>query len=345
MKLVVKDIPMCHSENAELAQILKSKPNKFNKRNGNKVPAHYYDIDEIEEEYKQGDVQWTSADDKVFFPAGRTTKKLEPGYYECLATERGPALVKLYCKTEGLIVFPETNSEKVVSEIRKFWSKEQDFKDHGLTYKRGIILWGPPGSGKSSTIQLVLKDVIERGGVAIKFNHPNLFIECARMFRNIQPTTPMVVLMEDIDAIISQWGESEVLNILDGVEVIEKVVYLATTNYPENLGERIINRPSRFDRRFKMPHPSAASRKIYFEHLFATCKNKKLVKTFDIDKWVSDTDEMSVSHLKELFIAVCILGDPYQETIDVLKTMIEENISSDDDKKPTLVGFQTYKKD
>jgi hypothetical protein len=341
---------MSNKDEIELAQILKSKANKFSKPISNQELAkktnktmnrNRYDLDEIEEDYRLGSIQWTSGDGKVFFPAGKTLKKITPGFYDCIDTDRGPALVKINCKTEGLIVFPETHSEKVVSEIQNFWSKEEDFIANGLTYKRGIILWGPPGSGKSSTIQLILKDVITRGGIALKFNNPNLFVQCARMFRNIQPVTPLVVLMEDIDTIISQWGESEVLNILDGIEVIEKVVYLATTNYPENLGERLINRPSRFDRRFKMPHPSEASRKVYFEHLFKTCSNK-IVESFDIDKWVSDTEDMSIAHLKELFIGVCIMGDPYAETIEVLKHMIEENITSKEDNKPNI-GFKTYK--
>lgn len=305
-------------------------------RIGNSPPVIYG-----EQKVQEGFTQWTSVDNVMYFPAGNTSPLLTPGYYEPKATpDRGYGFQRLNCKTEGLISFPETNSEKVVAEIQNFWSKESLFKSHDLTYKRGIILWGPPGSGKSSTVQLILKDVIERGGVAIKFSIPNLFIECVRILKKIQPDTPVVVLMEDIDAIIEEWGEPEVLNILDGVEVVEKVVYLATTNYPEHLGERIINRPSRFDRRFKMPHPGEKSRRIYLEHLF----NKEAVSvSVDLDKWVSDTEGMSISHLKELFIAVCILGDPYDDTIDVLRSMVEEKISSTEDHIENF-GFAKFNK-
>jgi len=236
----------------------------------------------------------------------------------------------------GLLEFPETNSQRVVAEIQKFWELEAKFRENKLPYKRGVILWGPPGSGKSSTIKLILRDVFERNGIAIKFGVPNIFIECIRVIRTIQKDTPLVVLMEDIDATIEEWGETDVLNILDGIESIDKVVYLATTNYPEKLGPRIINRPSRFDRRYKMPHPKEASRRLYFEHLF-----KDKTHDYDLNRWVKDTAKMSVAHLKELYIAVCILGDPYDGVIKSLKSMVEEKVSSEEDDKNNF-GFTHF---
>jgi SpoVK/Ycf46/Vps4 family AAA+-type ATPase len=242
---------------------------------------------------------------------------------------KGIFFQKIPVMTDGLIRFPETNSEKVIEEIQKFWTREEAFKDHGLNYKRGIILWGPPGSGKSCTIQLVISDVIERGGVCFKFNNPELFCEGIRIFREVQPTTEVVVLMEDIDSIIEANGESEVLNLLDGVDQVEKVVYLATTNYPELLGARILNRPSRFDKRFKMGHPKKRSRRIYFEHLISDEEIREY--GIDLNRWVKDTDGMSIAHLKELFIAVCIFGNDYQEAIMTLQSMVEEHPKSSED--------------
>jgi len=337
---------MSHKEeNKELSDLLKSSPPPMNyqgidiaSNNCRQVPNHKIEL--LREEH--GFTQWTSVDNVLYFPAGNTSPFLKPGYYEPRITpDRGYGFQILNCKTEGLISFPETNSEKVVAEIQNFWSKESLFEAHKLTYKRGIILWGPPGSGKSSTVQLILKDVIARGGVAIKFAIPNLFIECIRILKKIQPNTPVVVLMEDIDAIIEEWGEPAVLNILDGVEVVQKVVYLATTNYPENLGERIINRPSRFDRRFKMPHPSEKSRRIYFEHLFN--KEAVSVDSINLNQWVDDTEGMSISHLKELFIAVCILGDPYDYTMEILRSMVDERLSSAEDHVQNF-GFSKFNK-
>ena len=200
-------------------------------------------------------------------------------------------------------------------------------------------------TGKSCTIQLVCKDVIERGGVVIKFGVPDLFKEGIRYFREIQSETPCVVLMEDIDSTLEMYNESEVLNILDGVDECTKTVFLATTNYPADLGERIMNRPSRFDKRFKIGFPTAEARQLYFEYLIQNNEKDdesvpESVKDMKIDikKWVKDTKGFSVSHLKELFIAVVILGDEYKDAVETLQTMMD--VGSDVEKEETGgVGF------
>lgn len=285
-----------------------------------------------------GYCQWSTSDGKRFIPSSKTAKKLTPGVYDIQTSQTiGIYFEQIPVLTTGLIRFPETNSDKVVSEIQKFWKKEAIFREYNLTYKRGIILWGPPGSGKSCTIQLIMRDVVDRGGVVLKFTHPSLFIEGIRKFREIQPDTPVVVLMEDIDAILEMYSESEVLNILDGINQIEKVVFLATTNYPEKLGARIINRPSRFDKRFKIGHPNEESRRLYFEYIIG--KEKVKVLKIDLDKWVEDTEEFSIAHMKELFTAVIILGDDYDEAIEALSLMKEEAPDSSKDEARKSMGF------
>ena len=74
---------------------------------------------------------------------------------------------------------------------------------------------------------------------------------------------------------------------------------------------------------------------LYFEHLAGEKGPKEL--GIDIDQWVKDTDKFSVAHLKELFIAVIILGDPYDEAIEALTTMKDP---IDDRDNVTDMGFR-----
>lgn len=282
--------------------------------------------------------QWSTHDGKIFVPTNKTKKKLTPGVYEIKSSPSiGLYFQKVPVKTEGLIRFPETNSDKVVDEITKFWTKEEVFRNYGLTYKRGILLWGPPGSGKSCTLQIIMSDVIKRDGVVIQFGDPGLFLEGMRILRDIQQDTPIVVMMEDIDSILDIYSESQVLNILDGVNEVDRVVFLATTNYPGKLGGRIVNRPSRFDKRFKIPFPSATARKMYLESIMG------IQKEHDLDRWVKDTKNFSIAHLKELFIAVIILGDKYEEAIETLKNMREDIKDEDEFQNP--LGFVSISED
>jgi len=288
--------------------------------------------------------QWSTSDDIHFLPTPKTVQHLTPGTYDIKINQtNGLYFEKIPVVTTGLIQFPDTNSEKIVNEIQKFWEREEIFRSYNIGYQRGIMLYGPPGSGKSSTIQLVMEDVIARNGVVINFVDPTVFIAGVRKFRDIQPTTPLVVLMEDIDSIIEINSESEVLNVLDGVNRIDKVVFLATTNYPEILGDRIINRPSRFDKRFKLGHPNAESRRIYFSFVIG---GEEKIKDLNInlDQWVEDTENFSIAHLKELFVAVVILGDSYESALETLTAMREESISSSDDSNKRQMGFGPVRK-
>lgn len=281
-----------------------------------------------EEEENQPDprhVQWSSSDNTIFLPASKTTNRLPPGVYEIDSNHStGLFFEKIPVRTEDLIEFPNTNSNKVITEIQKFWERESNFRQYNLVYKRGIILYGPPGSGKSCTVQLVMNDVVKRGGIVIQFRDADLFLCGLRILRKIQPKTPVVAIMEDLDALLHPSDESDILNILDGVNDVDRVVFLATTNYPNKLGHRIMNRPSRFDKRFRIGFPSEKSRRMYLENLIGEQEIEK--NKIDLDKWVKDTKQFSVAHLKELFVAVVILGDDYKKSISTLREM-KENVN------------------
>lgn len=321
-----------NKENQELNELLNNNSSPRISKKSQSVD----DWDEDESDPRVGNLtQWTTGDNIKYVPATHTKPKLPPGVYEIkYSTHMGIFFEKIPVITEGLLRFPQTNSDKILTEIQNFWTKEAVFKEYGLTYKRGVILWGPAGGGKTSVIQLIANDVVERGGIVIKFTSPGMFLEGMRDLRTIEPETPIVVLMEDIEATLQIYNESEVLNILDGIDQINKVVYLATTNFPEQLGHRIINRPSRFDKRFKIGNPNSQARRMYFEHLI---KNHKELD-INLDQWVKDTTGMSLAHLKELFVAVIILGDKYEDAVETLKSMKEVQISSDDDSD-NYMGF------
>lgn len=290
-------------------------------------PSHSWDPDD-EDDWDEGTdargrlVQWSTGDDELFVPAGKAVRHLPPGAYDINKSPSiGLYFQRMPVKTEGLLHLPSSNIARVTGEIAKFWEREDKFAEYELAYKRGILLWGPPGCGKSSCIQLLMRDVIDRKGIVVNFQHPNLFIEGYRVLRQIEPRTPIIVIIEDIDALIEQWGESPVLNILDGIERVSRTVFIATTNYPEKLGARIVNRPSRFDKRFKIGYPSSESRKLYLDFIR---KSEKV----DVARWVRDTDGFTLAHLKELFVAVIILGDEYGAALRTLKSMKENKIGS-----------------
>jgi len=280
--------------------------------------------------------QFSTLGNDKFTPCGSTVKELLPGVYTIDKVPNiGIVFEKIDAKIDNLIKFPDSNSEKIVGEIAKFWEREDLFKKHKLIYKRGMLIWGPAGSGKSCTIQQVICDVIGRNGIVIVFQRPSYFMDAYNALRSIQPNTPLVVIMEDLDEIISYWGEDQVLQILDGIHKIHKTVFLATTNYPEKLKARVVNRPSRFDKRIKIGFPNSECRRVYFENIRGD-------EDIDIKKWVDDTEGFSFAHMKELFVSTKIIGDEYETALETLKSMkqkVESNEKEEYDKGK--VGFTT----
>ena len=183
-------------------------------------------------------------------------------------------------------------------------------------------MYGEPGCGKSGIIQLLSKQLMQRNGIVINIKDEEdleKFTSFIPTFRKVEPKRPLTVLLEDIDSIAGEnrYSTSRLLNILDGVKQIENVVYIATTNYPEKLQERITNRPSRFDRRYKVELPSDEIRKSYIVNKL----NDEDLATININEWVKKTKGMSLSHLKEVVISTIIMGRDFDETIDNLEGM------------------------
>jgi cell division protease FtsH len=269
---------------------------------------------------------WAVPEDGTYVPAKAVSRVLPPGVYEIFENLGNVFFKSVSMNKEPLIRVEGSACDHVTSDVNNFWGRRHLFEQHGFNHKRGILLWGPPGSGKSSICRLVMQDVIQQGGVVFRFRHPTTFVMGMSAFRLIQPDTPVVVLMEDVESILNSFSESEILNILDGVHDIQHVIYLATTNYPEMLGERIRNRPSRFDRRIHVGYPSEEARLSYLQYLFS-----KVDSPPDLSAWASSTPGFTFAHLKELFISVVLFGNEYETALSELKSMFEPISSGDED--------------
>jgi hypothetical protein len=261
--------------------------------------------------------QWSTPDGKSFIPVREVVKSLPPGHYTATLTMDGtPIYTKREVKTEALLKLPNSYSKRVLEDINTFWLKENIFRENQIPYKRGIILYGPPGSGKTSILKLVADDLINRDGIIIEYPNSHSFETIYECIRQVHPEKPLIFIMEDMDAIMYRDSETKLLNILDGMTQIDKVLFLATTNYPEKLGSRYM-RPGRFDKRILVGMPTSEAREAYIRHKLKT-EDNNLIK-----RWVKDTEGMSIAHIKELHIANQVLGEEYEETIQTLRKMKE----------------------
>lgn len=288
-------------------------------------PPHY--------EIAQGCSRWAARGD-MYHGVGETYAELPPGLYRCTDTQIGPALVKQRVETDSLLELPDDAGAAIISEFETFWKISPKFRQRGFLHKRGFLLWGPPGSGKTSTVQLLVKRLIdELSGIVLFLDHPNLAAACLQMARKIEPKRPMIAIMEDMDALVRKFGENEYLALLDGEAQVDNIVFLGTTNYPELLDKRFVDRPSRFDTIKYIGMPSAAARRLFLKTKEPSLEGREL------DLWVDASEGFSVAHLKEMIIAVKCFDQPLEAVVKRLEEMQARKPTSEDSPERVGVGF------
>ena len=259
---------------------------------------------------------WVTSNGKDFFFSYRNEKTIPSGLYSMIFTEtNGFGLSKISYKHDEYYPLPSLPHGKIIKDLKKFWDNRDRFKRYGLNPKRGVILHGTPGCGKTSLIYLLVEEMKKRNGICIYFDVPQNWIEIAKMVRKVEKDRPILTIIEDIDLIIKKYGEEPFLNFLDGLNGIDNVIYVATTNNLEQIPDRIKNRPSRFDKTYEIKKPTDEDRKIYFKRMILPEDETK----YDLEKLVKDTTGFTMAHLKEVFISLYILENPYAEVVKGLK--------------------------
>ena len=270
-------------------------------------------------------VSWTGLSG-AFIPSGAHVDRIPAGIFEYRYDEQIQAWAfrSIPVNTDALMVLPEPQYEYILEEHRRFWRLRQRFHDYGFVHKRGLLLWGPAGSGKTCLVALLCQRLISEGGIVLSVQDPSAGIAGLHILRMIEPNRPVTAILEDIDAIIPRFGEHQLLSLLDGEMQMDHVTFLATTNYPERLDKRIVDRPSRFDRIIYMGMPKAESRRLYLQS-----KDPSLSPD-DLNRWVELSEGYGLAHLREMVVASRVLGQPIEEVVERLTKMHKRQPTSDE---------------
>jgi chaperone BCS1 len=176
--------------------------------------------------------------------------------------------------------------ERIVSDVKDFLASGKWYYDRGIPYRRGYLLHGPPGSGKSSFIQalageldydIAILNLSERGLTDDRLNH----------LLTVIPSRTLV-LLEDVDAAFSNRRVqtdadgyrganvtfSGLLNALDGVASAEERVIFLTTNHVERLDEALV-RPGRVDMTVRLGEASQFQVEQLWDRFYGEYENSK----------------------------------------------------------------------
>lgn len=273
---------------------------------------------------------WAESDG-TFWAVQQASPVLPCGVYRMdIHPSMGAVFQRQKNDTDTLMALPDSESEKILDEIRVFKTLKPAFEKHGFLYKRGILLWGPPGSGKTSTLQQLIKLLVEQhDSIAILVDRPGTAAFCLQALRTIEPERQIIAILEDIDALTEKYGESEYLALLDGESQVNNIVFVATTNYPERMDRRFVDRPSRFDTLRYIGMPADSARRAYL--------HAKIGDDPVLDEMVEQSDGFSIAHLRELVILTQCFGHPVGSALQRLRKTINGKPSST--KEPDAPGF------
>ncbi|KAJ3054856.1 hypothetical protein HK097_000612 [Rhizophlyctis rosea] len=211
----------------------------------------------------------------------------------------------------------------VKDDLALFFQSEQLYREYGLTWKRGFLLCGPPGNGKTHLLKALINHFTT--------THPTISTLYVKSFRTAHQTPdeyaissvfqrardrPCLLIFEDLDTLITPQNRAFFLNEMDGFGTNSGVVVLATTNHPDKLDESVRDRPSRFDRRIEFGVPGEEERLEYVKKWNVNAKRKEMVVGDDVLTALCGplTDGFSFAYMKELMISSSV------RVLDVVRT-------------------------
>jgi hypothetical protein len=163
------------------------------------------------------------------------------------------------------VILPEGLLQKVSDHTLGIAKHRDTLNQYGQHLKRGILLYGKPGTGKTHTVRYLLSQ--SEGATAILLSGGSLarISEAATMARALQPS---IVVLEDCDLIAEDrsFGHGpqpllfEVLDAMDGLDNDADVAFVLTTNRVDMLERALAQRPGRVDLAVDIPLPAQAER-------------------------------------------------------------------------------------
>lgn len=228
------------------------------------------------------------------------------------------------------LFLPQNLKVEIKSLVENFLASKDFYQKNKMPWKRGILLYGAPGNGKSSLIKTIISNYNFKPVTIV----PGADDSCIRdAFSYAEEQSPSLLFFEDLDSILEKNDISSFLNLMDGISAKNGLLVVATANEIKKLKPSITDRPSRFDRKFEIPLPDQEMAYTYlkkwFGNLITTKKCKELAK-------FAEKYQFSYAYLKDIYISSMFEAlsnnrkTPIQKDIDIALNRLvkEKNINN-----------------
>lgn len=245
------------------------------------------------------------------------------------------------------------HTKHINEKIDLFFKNVQVYYDLGFEVpKRGMLLYGPAGTGKSTAISKAVRRYDDGKTAIVVWPTSKYEAQIVKDFVktfNYVGVERLILIVEDIGGVEVEnaprgmKSDSSLLSLLDNQEKTFKipVFIIATTNHPEMFLANLTNRPNRFDDKIEVGFPESEFR-VALLKFFSNKDKIRAATEEDLDFIASDkTEKFSPAHIREIVIKGMIYSKTYA---DVMKEMIKEikTFENDFQKAPNRMGFNEY---
>jgi hypothetical protein len=252
---------------------------------------------------------------------------------------------KLRSVSRDELILPPKTLQLLDRNVSEFIKQRGRLRELGMPLKKGLLFYGQPGTGKTHTIHYLASQLPEHTTLLVTAEQVGLLDHYFQLARFLQPS---MVVIEDVDLIArsresmgSACEESllnKLLNEMDGLREDAEVIFVLTTNRPEQLESAIASRPGRIDQAIEFPLPDVAGRKALVSLYACGLQVPETV----VQEIVRRTENASGAFIKELMrrsAQFCLQDDHVGHlTLHHLTSALDEMLFSGGSLNVRLLG-------
>ena len=207
------------------------------------------------------------------------------------------------------IILAQETLDDIRRTIDQFFLQKETFASLRFPWRRGVLLVGPPGTGKTMVCKAAAASHPEVPFLYVgDIGRRNCIAEIEQVFEHARKSAPCILAFEDMDGLVDRANRTVFLNELDGFRNNEGLLIIASSNHPERIDEAILKRPSRFDRVYHIGLPARPERVAYARLLLERTPN--LAPSLDVpslaEKVADATEGFTPAFLKEAFLSAML---------------------------------------